>query len=48
MTDDWKNLYFGDNLESMRTYIDDESVEVMYVDPPFSSKATHNWSIQQC
>ena len=39
----WKNkLYFGDNLNIMKDYIADESVDLIYVDPPFNSKATHN------
>jgi len=41
--DEWKNkLYFGDNLEIMRRYISDESVDLIYLDPPFNSKATYN------
>ncbi|MDP2891893.1 MAG: DNA methyltransferase [Bacillota bacterium] len=40
---DWKNkLYFGDNLDIMREYIDDESVDLIYLDPPFNSKANYN------
>ena len=43
MADDWKNkLYFGDNLDIMRQYIPDESVDLIYLDPPFNSKATYN------
>src|SRR5450830_1240384 len=39
----WKNkLYFGDNLNIMRDYIADESVDLIYLDPPFNSKATYN------
>jgi site-specific DNA-methyltransferase (adenine-specific) len=39
----WKNkLYFGDNLDIMRDYIEDESVDLIYLDPPFNSKATYN------
>ena len=42
MTDEWKNkLYFGDNLEVMRKCIDDESVDLIYLDPPFNSKANY-------
>ena len=38
-TDTWKNkLYFGDNLDIMRKYIEDESVDLIYLDPPFNSK----------
>ena len=43
MTTDWKNkLYFGDNLEIMREHIPVESVDLIYLDPPFNSKATYN------
>ena len=39
----WKNkLYFGDNLDILREYIRDESVDLIYLDPPFNSKATYN------
>jgi DNA modification methylase len=33
-------LYYGDNLEVMPRYIDDNSIDLIYIDPPFfSSKA---------
>ncbi len=39
----WKNqLYFGDNLPIMREHIQDELVDLVYLDPPFNSKATYN------
>jgi site-specific DNA-methyltransferase (adenine-specific) len=39
----WKNkLYFGDNLEILRNHIPDESVDLIYLDPPFNSNATYN------
>ena len=39
----WKNkLYFGDNLDILREYIPDESIDLIYLDPPFNSKATYN------
>ena len=42
-TEEWKNkLYFGDNLAILRDHIDDESVDLIYLDPPFNSKATYN------
>ncbi|CAN5611993.1 hypothetical protein BH23CHL8_BH23CHL8_18910 [soil metagenome] len=28
-------LYYGDNLEILRRYIPDESVDLVYLDPPF-------------
>jgi len=40
---EWKNkLYFGDNLKIMKDYIPDESVNLIYLDPPFKSNATYN------
>jgi len=35
-------LYYGDNLEILRQYIGTESVDLIYLDPPFNSKATYN------
>jgi len=35
-------LYYGDNLDILRRYIPDESVDLIYLDPPFNSKATYN------
>ena len=35
-------LYYGDNLEILRKYIKDESVDLIYLDPPFNSNATYN------
>jgi len=35
-------LYYGDNLDIMRRYIKDESVDLIYLDPPFNSNATYN------
>jgi len=29
-------LYYGDNLDIMRRYIRDESVDLVYLDPPFN------------
>lgn len=43
MAQPWTNkLYFGDNLAIMRQHIPDESVDLIYLDPPFNSKATYN------
>ena len=40
---EWKNaLYFGDNLNILREHIADESVDLIYLDPPFNSNATYN------
>ena len=35
-------LYFGDNLHVLRDSIDDESVDLVYLDPPFNSNANYN------
>jgi site-specific DNA-methyltransferase (adenine-specific) len=35
-------LYYGDNLEILRKYIPDASVDLVYLDPPFNSNATYN------
>jgi adenine specific DNA methylase Mod len=36
------HLYYGDNLEILRADIRDESVDLIYLDPPFNSQATYN------
>jgi site-specific DNA-methyltransferase (adenine-specific) len=35
-------LYFGDNLEVLRKDVGDQTVDLIYLDPPFNSKATYN------
>jgi len=35
-------LYYGDNLEILRKYIPDRSVDLIYLDPPFNSKKAYN------
>ena len=35
-------LYYGDNLPVLREHIPDESVDLVYLDPPFNSNATYN------
>ena len=35
-------LYYGDNLSILREHIADASVDLIYLDPPFNSKATYN------
>ncbi len=39
---DIKTLYYGDNLEVLRASIADESVDLIYLDPPFNSQAAYN------
>ena len=39
----WTNqLYYGDNLRVLREEIADESVDLVYLDPPFNSAANYN------
>ena len=39
----WKNkLYFGDNLGILREHVATESIDLIYLDPPFNSSATYN------
>ena len=35
-------LYYGDNLDILRRYIKDESVDLIYLDPPFKSNQNYN------
>jgi len=47
-TPGWKNkLYFGDNLDILRDYVADESVDLIYLDPPFNSNASYNVLFQE-
>ena len=42
MTTAANKLYFGDNLDILRENVADESVDLIYIDPPFNSNATYN------
>jgi site-specific DNA-methyltransferase (adenine-specific) len=35
-------LYYGDNLDVLRRHVDDASVDLVYLDPPFNSNASYN------
>jgi site-specific DNA-methyltransferase (adenine-specific) len=35
-------LYYGDNLGVLREHIASESVDLVYLDPPFNSNANYN------
>ena len=35
-------LFYGDNLPILHEYIADESIDLIYLDPPFNSKRTYN------
>ena len=43
-TDDARanSLYYGDNLTVLREHVPDESVDLVYLDPPFNSNASYN------
>ncbi len=44
----WKNkLYFGNNLTILREHVQDESVDLIYLDPPFNSAANYNVLFQE-
>ncbi|MEN9461316.1 MAG: hypothetical protein RIS84_1336, partial [Pseudomonadota bacterium] len=36
------SIYYGDNLDVLRRYIKDETVDLCYIDPPFNSKRNYN------
>jgi site-specific DNA-methyltransferase (adenine-specific) len=45
---DSKNkLFFGDNLRILREHVADESVDLIYLDPPFNSNANYNVLFQE-
>jgi len=35
-------LYYGDNLDVSRRYVKDETVDLVYLDPPFNSRQDYN------
>lgn len=40
-------LYYGDNLDILRRYVKDESVDLVYLDPPFKSNQDYNVLLQE-
>ena len=36
-------LYYGDNLDILREHIADETIDLIYLDPPFNSKRDYNY-----
>ena len=40
-------LYYGDNLDIIRRYLKDESVDLVYLDPPFKSDQNYNVLFQE-
>lgn len=45
---DKNRLYYGDNLDVLRRYIDDKSVDLVYLDPPFTRRSTARRPITSC
>ncbi|MEX2270459.1 MAG: DNA methyltransferase [Vicinamibacterales bacterium] len=35
-------LYYGDNLDVLRRHVEDQSIDLVYLDPPFNSDASYN------
>ncbi len=35
-------LYYGDNLDIFRRYIKDDTIDLIYLDPPFKSDQDYN------
>lgn len=35
-------LYFGDNLDMLKAHVENSSIDLVYLDPPFNSKAQYN------
>jgi DNA modification methylase len=35
-------LFYGDNLDVLRKFIRDETVDLCYINPPFNSKRNYN------
>ena len=35
-------LFYGDNLDVLRRHVRDETVDLVYLDPPFNSNANYN------
>lgn len=38
----WNALYYGDNLDVLRKYGRDDTIDLCYIDPPFNSKRNYN------
>jgi adenine specific DNA methylase Mod len=39
---DENTLYYGDNLDILQRYIKDETIDLIYLDPPFKSSQNYN------
>lgn len=42
VTTEKNKLYYGDNYEVLQRYVRDESVDLIYLDPPFNSRQDYN------
>jgi site-specific DNA-methyltransferase (adenine-specific) len=42
VTQEKNKLYYGDNLEVLQRYVPDQSVDLVYLDPPFNSRQDYN------
>ena len=42
MADQENRLYYGDNLDVLRRHIKDETIDLVYLDPPFNSAQDYN------
>ena len=47
MAEPTNRLYYGDNFDVMRRHVKDESVDLVYLDPPFNSKRDYNLLFQE-
>lgn len=41
-------LYYGDNLDIRRRYVEGESVDLVYLDPPLNFNADYNVLFAPC
>ncbi len=42
MSQPHNTLFYGDNLTILRDYLPSESVDLIYLDPPFNSNRSYN------
>ena len=40
-------LFYGDNLPILREHIPDQSIDLVYLDPPFNSNRSYNVLLDQ-
>ena len=40
-------LFYGDNLPILREHVPDESIDLIYLDPPFNSNRSYNLDFGQ-